>query len=64
MEKELMKIQAITKDELNHLKGGFVSMEGDGAETSSIYNRNCGNVSGWVNTNCACDACKPPLQEN
>ena len=58
MEKELIKIQPITKDELNHLKGGFVSMEGTIAASGTLINVNCGNESGWINYNCSCGACK------
>lgn len=58
MNTEIKKIQALTKDESNHLRGGFTSIEHGNVETDGLWNSNCSKDTGLIgNGNCGCDKC-------
>lgn len=58
MNTKIKNIQALTKDESNHLRGGFASIGHDNIETCGLWNSNCSKDSGLVgNGNCGCDKC-------
>lgn len=67
MRTEIKKIQALTKNESNQLRGGFVSMGNDNNGTYALWNGNCSKGGGFLwNANCGCDKCsdeEEPPQE-
>lgn len=53
-----IEIVPLSKTEQNLLKGGFVTIQNESYDPSSIKNSNC-SKPGWFNRNCGCKTCCP-----
>ncbi|MBQ8706226.1 MAG: hypothetical protein IJ548_08020 [Paludibacteraceae bacterium] len=52
------QIQKLTRDEANHLTGGYTCIEFPDFSAEAFRNGNCSNTSGTLNGNCGCGACQ------
>lgn len=58
MKENELNIAPLTKDEQDKLKGGYINLESNNADTDALFNGNCAtNSKGIRNGNCGCKQC-------
>lgn len=57
MKEKNLNLIPLTKDEQGRFTGGFVKLTNAPTNEDGIYNGNCSDNSGLLNSNCSCSKC-------